>query len=71
VPCTLFDRLTGLTATDALVALLMRLSGKPAPARLKRQRASWSTPCSTATSTWAASGSPSAPSPTCCSRWLR
>jgi nitrogenase molybdenum-iron protein NifN len=38
VPCTLFDRLTGLTATDALVALLMRLSGKPAPARLKRQR---------------------------------
>ena len=38
VPCTLFDRLTGLTATDALVALLMRLSGKPAPARVKRQR---------------------------------
>ena len=38
VPCTLFDRLTGLTATDALVALLMRLSGQPAPARLKRQR---------------------------------
>lgn len=38
VPCTLLDRLTGLTATDALVTLLMRISGKPAPARLKRQR---------------------------------
>lgn len=38
VPGTVFERLTGLAATDALVALLMRLSGKPAPARLKRQR---------------------------------
>ncbi|KAB2968037.1 nitrogenase iron-molybdenum cofactor biosynthesis protein NifN [Zoogloea sp.] len=38
VPVTLFERLSGLTAVDALVALLMRLSGRPAPARLKRQR---------------------------------
>ncbi len=38
VPVTLFERLCGLGAVDALVALLMRLSGKPAPARLKRQR---------------------------------
>jgi len=38
VPYTLFDRLTGLDATDALVRELMRLSGRPAPARLRRQR---------------------------------
>ncbi|HEX6363347.1 MAG TPA: nitrogenase iron-molybdenum cofactor biosynthesis protein NifN, partial [Albitalea sp.] len=38
VPYTLFDRLTGLAATDALVRELSRLSGRPAPARLRRQR---------------------------------
>ena len=38
VPFTVFDRLTGLTATDALVATLATLSGRPAPARLRRQR---------------------------------
>jgi nitrogenase molybdenum-iron protein NifN len=38
VPYTLFDRLTGLTATDALVHTLMRLSGRAALARVRRQR---------------------------------
>ena len=38
VPYTLFDRLTGLTASDALVAKLAELSGQPVPAGLKRQR---------------------------------
>ncbi len=38
VPFTLFDRLTGLTATDAFVKTLAELSGKPVPARLRRQR---------------------------------
>ncbi len=38
VPFTLFDRLTGLTATDAFVARLTELSGQPAPARVRRQR---------------------------------
>jgi nitrogenase molybdenum-iron protein NifN len=38
VPFTLFDRLTGLTATDALIAKLTELSGAPVPARIKRQR---------------------------------
>jgi nitrogenase molybdenum-iron protein NifN len=38
VPYTLFDRLTGLSATDALVMQLAQLSGRPVPARLKRQR---------------------------------
>lgn len=38
VPATVFDRLTGLTATDAFVATLQRLSGRPVPARLRRQR---------------------------------
>jgi nitrogenase molybdenum-iron protein NifN len=38
VPFTLFDRLTGLSATDALVQCLMQLSGRPVPARIRRQR---------------------------------
>ena len=38
VPFTLFDRLTGLTATDAFVATLATLSGQPVPARIRRQR---------------------------------
>ncbi len=38
VPFTLFERLTGLTATDAFVARLAQLSGKPVPARIRRQR---------------------------------
>ncbi len=38
VPYTLFDRLTGLKATDALVAKLAELSGRPVPLRLRRQR---------------------------------
>lgn len=38
VPFTLFDRLTGLAATDALIMALARLSGRPVPAKLRRQR---------------------------------
>lgn len=38
VSFTLFDRLTGLTATDAFVATLAELSGRPVPAKLRRQR---------------------------------
>lgn len=38
VPSHFFSRLTGLEASDKLVRLLMELSGKPAPARLRRQR---------------------------------
>jgi nitrogenase molybdenum-iron protein NifN len=38
VPATVFPTLTGLEATDGLVALLSRLSGHAAPARLRRQR---------------------------------
>jgi nitrogenase molybdenum-iron protein NifN len=38
VPFTLFDRLTGLTATDAFVRQLSMLSGHAVPARLRRQR---------------------------------
>ena len=38
MPFTLFDRLTGLTATDAFVAKLSELSGRTAPARIRRQR---------------------------------
>lgn len=38
VPFTVFDRVTGLTATDAFVAELARLSGRPAPQRVRRQR---------------------------------
>lgn len=40
VPSHFFSRLTGLESTDKLVRLLMELSGKPAPARLRRQRES-------------------------------
>ena len=35
---TLFDRLTGLTASDAFVAKLAELSGRPVPPRIRRQR---------------------------------
>ncbi|MEK8033413.1 nitrogenase iron-molybdenum cofactor biosynthesis protein NifN [Ideonella sp. DXS29W] len=38
VPFTVFDRLTGLTATDAFVHTLSQLAGRPVPARLRRQR---------------------------------
>ncbi len=38
VPFTVFDRLTGLTATDAFVQCLTGLSGCEVPARIRRQR---------------------------------
>ena len=38
VPFTLFDRLTGLAATDALIVELSRLSGRPVPQKLRRLR---------------------------------
>ena len=38
VPYTLFDRLTGLTATDAFISRLAGLSGRAVPARIRRQR---------------------------------
>jgi nitrogenase molybdenum-iron protein NifN len=38
VPYTLFDRLTGLTATDAFVQHLAALSGSAVPAWVRRQR---------------------------------
>ena len=38
VPYTLFDRLTGLTASDAFVQTLAQLSGRPVPAKIRRQR---------------------------------
>jgi len=38
VPVTVLPTLTGLAASDALVALLARLSGRPVPPRLRRQR---------------------------------
>lgn len=38
VPYTVFSRLTGLAATDAFVHQLSQLSGRPVPARLRRQR---------------------------------
>jgi nitrogenase molybdenum-iron protein NifN len=38
VPFTLFDRLTGLTASDAFIKFLSQLSGQPVPAKLRRQR---------------------------------
>ncbi|MDE2372297.1 MAG: nitrogenase iron-molybdenum cofactor biosynthesis protein NifN [Burkholderiales bacterium] len=37
-PYTVFDRLTGLTATDAFVQRLAEISGRPVPQRLRRQR---------------------------------
>ncbi len=39
VPFVLFDRLTGLGPTDAFVSFLTRVSGRPAPLKLRRQRA--------------------------------
>ncbi|PXW94323.1 nitrogenase molybdenum-iron protein NifN [Sphaerotilus hippei] len=38
VPFTVFDRLTGLTATDAFMLRLSQLSGQPVPAKYRRQR---------------------------------
>ncbi len=38
VPFTVFERLTGLTATDAFVQKLSELSGRPVPVKLRRQR---------------------------------
>ncbi len=38
VPFRLFDRLTGLLATDAFVQHLSQISGKPVPAKWRRQR---------------------------------
>jgi nitrogenase molybdenum-iron protein NifN len=38
VPLTVLPTVTGLEASDKLVALLAQLSGKPAPARLRQQR---------------------------------
>ena len=38
VPFTLLDRLTGLTATDAFIQKLAELSGRPVPAKWRRQR---------------------------------
>ncbi|MEY2891987.1 MAG: hypothetical protein RJA98_1895 [Pseudomonadota bacterium] len=38
VPFTVFERVTGLTACDALVQKLAELSGRPVPAKWRRQR---------------------------------
>lgn len=38
VPFELFDRLTGLAATDAFMTFLARISGRPVPTKLRRQR---------------------------------
>jgi len=38
VPYTMFDRLTGLEANDLFVQYLSQLSGKPVPAKYRRQR---------------------------------
>ncbi len=38
VPFILFDRLTGLAPNDEFVAFLSRISGRPVPTRLRRQR---------------------------------
>lgn len=38
VPYKVFDRLTGLSAVDALIGALSRLSGNPVPGRYRRQR---------------------------------
>jgi nitrogenase molybdenum-iron protein NifN len=38
VPFRLFDRLTGLASCDALIGFLAEISGRPVPARLRRQR---------------------------------
>jgi nitrogenase molybdenum-iron protein NifN len=38
VPFALFDRLTGLSPNDELMALLARISGRPVPLKYRRQR---------------------------------
>jgi nitrogenase molybdenum-iron protein NifN len=38
VPYEVFDRLTGLAPNDELMALLARISGRPAPLKYRRQR---------------------------------
>jgi len=50
VEYALFRQLHGLKAVDRLVALLMELSERPAPAWVRRRRRSCRTCCSTATS---------------------
>ncbi|MGQ9366941.1 nitrogenase iron-molybdenum cofactor biosynthesis protein NifN [Azospirillum sp. ST 5-10] len=40
VPTVFFDRLTGLEASDRFIRTLADISGRPAPARLRRQRES-------------------------------
>ncbi len=38
VPFRLFDRLTGLAPNDALIAFLSKISGRPVPNKIRRQR---------------------------------
>jgi nitrogenase molybdenum-iron protein NifN len=38
VPFRLFDRLTGLAPNDAFIAFLSKISGRPAPNKIRRQR---------------------------------
>ena len=38
VPFALFDRLTGLGANDDFVAFLAKISGRPVPLKIRRQR---------------------------------
>jgi nitrogenase molybdenum-iron protein NifN len=38
VPYRLFDRLTGLAPNDAFIAFLAKISGKPVPIKVRRQR---------------------------------
>ena len=38
IPFKLFDRLTGLAPNDAFIAFLAKVSGKPVPAKFKKQR---------------------------------
>ncbi len=38
IPFTLLDRITGLEASDQLMATLARISGRPVPAKYRRQR---------------------------------
>lgn len=38
VPCTVFDRITGLEANDKFLMYLSELSGKPVPLKYRRQR---------------------------------
>jgi nitrogenase molybdenum-iron protein NifN len=66
VPFVLFDRLTGLAPNDEMMATLARISGRPVPAKYRRQRSQLVDAMLDAISFSAARRSPSAPSPTCC-----